>query len=714
MGGGGQWRLSRLALQLFALCAFAVAQPLFDLLGRTPEFLLVRRADSLDVLVLAAAIAVLPPLALTALDGVAGLFGRRARVVLHVGLVGLLGALCVLPAVNRNLGGSATATLELAALAGVVLAAGFVWSPGLRAFLGWLAPAGLVFPVLFLLHPSTRLILSPPVPEIGAAGDAHDVPIVMVVFDEFPTFALVGEDGDIDATLFPNFARLARDGTWFRNATTVATVTPAAVAGILTGTAAGPSPLGNAAAKSRNLFTLLGGAYDMDVREAYVPFCPGALCGRRSEAPRSERQRSMLSDAGLVLLHVLAPAPWAARLPDLAYATLLLRRAEPADHPVGAHWSHRPAERAAAIDDFIAAIGPSPKPVLHYLHVLVPHVPYVYEPSGRTCAEWRRAPDAAWWYGKGDPLVLQQRLLMQVAWVDAMVGRLLARLEDTGLYERALLVLVADHGISFRPGDQRRALTETNACDVLGVPLFVKAPHQARGGVSDRNVEVIDILPTIASLVGIAIPWPVDGQPAMADGPERAMKTVVGPSWPTEKVLGWSDGRITFPDRFGVECLTERRPNPEVAWGNDARRIFRVGAYGDLVGHVVSAAEIGDPAGIQVSFTGTDPSAPLPGEPNEVPCVIEGEVTAAHGTAERIDLVVAINGTIEAAGSSRLQGGRATFSIPVPAAAFRPGPNDVRVLVPQRSGAIVRFLPTDDPRLAARSRPALDNVAAPD
>jgi len=45
--------------------------------------------------------------------------------------------------------------------------------------------------------------------------------VVLIMFDEFPTTDLLGKHGRIDGTRFPNFARLAGDATWYRNATTV-------------------------------------------------------------------------------------------------------------------------------------------------------------------------------------------------------------------------------------------------------------------------------------------------------------------------------------------------------------------------------------------------------------------------------------------------------------------------------------------------------------
>jgi hypothetical protein len=61
------------------------------------------------------------------------------------------------------------------------------------------------------------------------------VPVVMIVFDEFPVASLMDVDGNIDGALFPNFRRLQQDSIWFRNATAVATFTEYAVPALLTG-----------------------------------------------------------------------------------------------------------------------------------------------------------------------------------------------------------------------------------------------------------------------------------------------------------------------------------------------------------------------------------------------------------------------------------------------------------------------------------------------
>jgi len=58
-------------------------------------------------------------------------------------------------------------------------------------------------------------------------------PIVMVVFDEFADTALLNAKHQIDRERNPNFAALADDSTWYRNASSVADMTPRAVPGIV-------------------------------------------------------------------------------------------------------------------------------------------------------------------------------------------------------------------------------------------------------------------------------------------------------------------------------------------------------------------------------------------------------------------------------------------------------------------------------------------------
>src|SRR5687767_6875714 len=78
------------------------------------------------------------------------------------------------------------------------------------------------------------------IPENNALGfirqdSFRKVPVVVVFFDEFPIATLMNGSKQIDSDLFPNFARIQKDSTWFRNATTPATFTSEALPALLTG-----------------------------------------------------------------------------------------------------------------------------------------------------------------------------------------------------------------------------------------------------------------------------------------------------------------------------------------------------------------------------------------------------------------------------------------------------------------------------------------------
>lgn len=64
-----------LLLELSGLCGLAIALPALDVLGHSPDFLVLERLDAADLVFLAAMVALAPPLALAASGAVAGLAG---------------------------------------------------------------------------------------------------------------------------------------------------------------------------------------------------------------------------------------------------------------------------------------------------------------------------------------------------------------------------------------------------------------------------------------------------------------------------------------------------------------------------------------------------------------------------------------------------------------------------------------------------------------
>jgi hypothetical protein len=499
--------MRRDAVHLLALSSLAVAQPLFDLLGRNAEYFAVRGSTGADVVVFALAVLLVPPALLLGLEAAAGLLGSGVRRAVHVAFVGLLVALVALEAL-RDVGAGA---LVPAIAVGAVAAAAYVRFAPLRSLVTALAAAGLVFLALFLLDSDVSALTFSGEAHAEVASVGGETPVVIVVLDELPLNSLLDARGRLDPVRYPNLAALASHALWFDDATTVSDSTTYAVPAILSGHAPRRGDLPLLRDYPHNVFTFLGGGARLDVSELVTHLCPPRLC--RSEATSfGGRMSTLASDTGLVYLHVLLPASLRRRLPSVSEGWENFLHAD---------------DRSAQVDRFdrfVERLRASPRRTLAVIHLLLPHTPWQYLPSGdRYAVRYPVAPwgtDEVWTRDPGIVLQSFQRHLLQVAYVDRLIGRLVARLRATGLYDRSLLVVTADHGISFRPGGKRRPAWPANLHDIAYVPLVVKLPHQRAGRTISRHVRTIDVLPTVAEAVGARLPWPVDGRSLLRAAPE--------------------------------------------------------------------------------------------------------------------------------------------------------------------------------------------------
>jgi arylsulfatase A-like enzyme len=97
-----------------------------------------------------------------------------------------------------------------------------------------------------------------------------------------------------------------------------------------------------------------------------------------------------------------------------------------------------------------------------------------------------------------------------IAYLDAQLGRLIADLQNAGVYDNTLLIITSDHGEAF--GDRGYLGHGTSAYqDQTFVPLLIKLPRQNRGAVVTEPVSTVDVFPTIAEVVGVPMPFRGDG-----------------------------------------------------------------------------------------------------------------------------------------------------------------------------------------------------------
>jgi arylsulfatase A-like enzyme/Flp pilus assembly protein TadD len=100
----------------------------------------------------------------------------------------------------------------------------------------------------------------------------------------------------------------------------------------------------------------------------------------------------------------------------------------------------------------------------------------------------------------------------EIAYMDQAVGKVFARLQETGALEQTLIVLVGDHGEAFGEhgefGHQIFCYQEN-----LRIPLILYANDQSKNGWKmKQQTNLVDVMPTILDILGIPIPSSIQGE----------------------------------------------------------------------------------------------------------------------------------------------------------------------------------------------------------
>lgn len=102
-----------------------------------------------------------------------------------------------------------------------------------------------------------------------------------------------------------------------------------------------------------------------------------------------------------------------------------------------------------------------------------------------------------------------------IAYDDSVVGKFLSDLKARGIYDGALIAVMADHGESLGAhGEDTHGIFLYD--ETIQVPLLIKLPRAAAEKRIDDRVELVDVMPTLLHAAGIAIPSEVQGQSFLA------------------------------------------------------------------------------------------------------------------------------------------------------------------------------------------------------
>ena len=502
---------------MFALSAMALAQPFFHTMTANPIFLVAHHIGPIDIILLTVILMAGLPGLLIAILLLSSYLNKKLYDSVFILIFVLLSGLIVLPITKDIPFYSGTTEIILALLTGLTVYAVYRRYQPIKLFFSYLAPLVLFFPANFLFNTDVTKLLFPYTHEniypTSKIESEQKVPIFLIVLDEFPITSLMDEKGMIDSVRYPNFHKLSKNSNWFRNAITVSEWTDVAVPAILTGQypSQGRPKIPMLEDYPDNLFTLLEPHYELEVSEEVTYLCSSEKCGNPQLSELPERTLHFYSDLVILFSHSMLPADHSRSLPQIQnrWKNFKGMRGE-----TGNVYD----ERLERFESFLESINSKNKPTLHFLHLTFPHSPTIYLPSGKAYAESYnmivgRDPASGSW-STDNWLVTQayQRHLLQVGYTDRLIGRIIQKMKTSGIYDEALLIVTADHGISFLPGERSRGYTQFNYPDILSIPLFIKLPHQKMGTVRKETIKVTDILPTIASTIGIPVPWTTDGE----------------------------------------------------------------------------------------------------------------------------------------------------------------------------------------------------------
>jgi arylsulfatase A-like enzyme/predicted Zn-dependent protease len=123
------------------------------------------------------------------------------------------------------------------------------------------------------------------------------------------------------------------------------------------------------------------------------------------------------------------------------------------------------------------------RPFFFFLHLYEPHAPYT--PPEPFRSQYRNPYDG------------------EIAAADAAAGTFLDALKKSGVYDRAIIVFLSDHGEGLGDhGEEEHGIFLYR--EALQVPLLLKLPKSQRGGTTiDRDTALAEVAPTLAALAGV-------------------------------------------------------------------------------------------------------------------------------------------------------------------------------------------------------------------
>jgi hypothetical protein len=655
-----EFSLSRLsALHVMTLFTFGVAHPLYEVLGHEDHapFFVAHQSRAIDIWLFVLFLSFLLPFALFLVLWLLNLLSTRLARGLYALLLAVLFSAFFLPISDKLLPGMENSGIALGLLAAAIATSLYLATSWARTYVTVMSLVIVLSPLLFVTGASMKPFLATSeVRDYEITPGARKVSnVVMILLDELPLNSLLDENREIDEVRYPNFHRLAKTATWYRNTTCTHYSTSGALPSLLVGGdfdsylrkvrrgSSAPSGKLDRENVPGNLFSLLEDHYQVFAIEAVSQLARENQAASRSVPPLSRRFVDLAVDASIVYGHLVAPPQLRKSLPvtEGQWRDFL---GAPSD--LASEDSPWPYEgKALGVRQFLDLLEKRNEPSFYFLHLLLPHFPFTFNEQGQThpnkfrfmTMHLREATGSNRWPDETIADLAYQAHLLQLGFTDLLLGLILDRLVELDLFEDSLLVVAADHGISFywdSAGLSAGELAEIQASETLQVPLMIKLPGQSRAELSDKPLQTIDIVPTLADLVGVEASWEIEGVSALDETPREVRRSAYLPT------------KMHFGAAIDPEYRSLKR-KVELFGTRSLERIYLLGPHREIVNAPVEAfASSTSTATVALKapdrYRRLDPMGP------RLPAYVEGEIgNLAEGMrTSGLTIAVAINGVI--------------------------------------------------------------------
>ena len=660
----------------------AIGQPLLDLYGKNPTVFSAAKLAPAEVIVFLFIVVLGPAVAALGIDAWSRGFGPKVnesvRLVNISAFSFLLGfAIARWAHVERS-----AAFLVIGAVVAVIVPWLFDRMKVVREWSRYLAVLSAAVLVTTSVQLTPVVLASDGPRDNGTLGDTKSS-VLEIVFDEFALAPLLGPDGRINAERFPNFAALADGSTWLRNNVAASNFTHQAVPALLS--SAVPEQEGGPFLSQypRNIFTAFAGKTTVDAIQPVTSLCPQSVCASAtSDSGPFDAKRFMrfIRDAGYVYGHRVLPPFLRRHIPSIegtwgGFGAVADKFRE--------QFAAGVLSQVNSLAHGIELLTNDPSPRVQVVHVLLPHAPWRITPDLRVAPLSDEISTA----NPTDPDGVRdtyQTYLYQVAAADTALGDAVAHLKAAGRWDDTMLVVTADHGISFDAGAPQRHTdfeNEGQYNDIYRIPTFIKYPHQSKGVVSDCATTNLDLLPTILDTMRLDTGWSFAGESVKETCPAGRARTVVSATGHhTEITTGFEKALERAAHYAGI-----------VSNSGPARNIARVGASAALVGAAIRSTSV------ESAVTGWDLDRKSmfikvsDTRGRMVPSLITGVVHVASPLPSGSEAIVAVDGV--AAGVLGEVSGAGTdvrFTAVLDYTLFTDGAHSVELFVRRPDGTITR------------------------